>query len=180
MEPVTFHTSCGTEKEGFEPSRPTFRPTKRDACLPDHVGYYLAGLADGEGCFSISRGSRGIGYVCAFIIKLRLDDKPLLEWLQAETGLGSIYTGLHATSPNGKPWARWNVQKKLDVRRLTEIFDDFPLRSKKQRDYAIWREAAIYWSISAMPVDWDPLEQWFHELRAVREYRAPVRLGRSG
>lgn len=55
------------------------------------LGGYLAVLTDGEGCFVIARTPHA--YRCEFIIHLRADDRPLLEWLCETTGLGTVYRG---------------------------------------------------------------------------------------
>jgi hypothetical protein len=44
----------------------------------DEVGLRLAGLTDGEGCFFICPVN-GRNWRCGFTIKMRLDDRPLLE-----------------------------------------------------------------------------------------------------
>ena len=133
-------------------------------------GYWFSGLVDGEGCFSIAATPKA-GWRCDFIIKLRADDRPMLERIRDELDMGRVTEGEHS-SENGKPWARWTVTRKPDLVRLTEIFDEFRLRSKKARDYAIWREAVIHWANSDKPVDWWPIEQAFINLESVREFSA--------
>ena len=140
---------------------------------PIHVelGSWLAGFIDGEGCFSIA--ASGNGYRCDFIVKLRADDGDLLCWLRDELDLGTVRTGEHS-NPNASPYARWVVSSKRELVRLTEILDWFPLRSKKMHDYAVWREAVIFWSNSDRPVDWMPMAEWYRELRKLRAYREPA------
>jgi hypothetical protein len=147
----------------------------RTAFLPaeEAFGYWFSGFVDGEGCFSIARTPWG--FRCEFIIKLRADDLPMLEAIRAELAIGRINAGAHSTAGiNGKPWVRYVVAKKTELIRLTEILDAYPLRSKKRRDYAIWREAAIHWANSQQPVDWSPVTEAFHALRDVREYAEAV------
>jgi LAGLIDADG endonuclease len=129
--------------------------------LPEQVGFYLAGLTDGEGCFHIA----ATGYP-SFVIKMRADDRPLLERVQTECGgIGSI--SRVATDGHGarKPQVLWRVQRKRELVWLTEVFDAFPLWSKKARDYEIWRDAVVAWSCGASPRD---LISCAHELRSVR------------
>lgn len=128
------------------------------------IGWHFAGLVDGEGCFSISRR----GYP-SFILKMRGDDRALLERVQRDLGHpGRITTGKPSGEGNRHPWVRWEITRRRELLWLTEVFDAYPLRSKKARDYAIWREAVIDWSAGYAP---DQVAKRHHEaLRAVREY----------
>lgn len=106
---------------------------------------WLAGFADGEATFVITRsgstsGGRRRAFTARFALALRADDIGLLGELQAEFG-GSIHVG--AKRPGSHPMATWTVASKRDLSRLIDYFDRFPLRSKKARDFAIWREAAL-------------------------------------
>ena len=114
-------------------------------CISDFDGGYLAGFADGEGCFFISgQGS------ASFIVKLRDDDLPLLEWCQRTTGVGRI-SRVASNKSNQQPQAVWTTSRKRECLWLTELFDCFPLRGKKARDFAIWRQAVIDGSTGAPP-----------------------------
>ncbi len=96
---------------------------------------WFSGLVDGEGCFYIGRNG------CSFLMTLRADDIALLELLQEQFGIGSIrFTKVNR--PGGhKPTAVWTVARRAHCRYLVEVFDAYPLKSKKARDYGIWREA---------------------------------------
>ena len=54
--------------------------------IPEQWGCYFAGLVDGEGCFYI--GPK----VCSFTIKLRDDDRALIERLHSLFRIGTITT----------------------------------------------------------------------------------------
>src|SRR5690348_12388818 len=110
--------------------------------IPEQWGCYFAGLVDGEGCFYI--GPK----VCSFTIKLRDDDRALIERLHSLFRIGTITTekSSRVADRNRKPQARWTIQKKKECLWLTEFFDVYKLQSKKARDYAIWRNAVIAWS----------------------------------
>ena len=114
--------------------------------VSDDFGHWLAGFIDGEGCFSVSYNGQRQRYPslkCTFRIALRSDDTPLLEECRRQTGLGVVYRQRPFANQKWNPSAMWHVAHKSDSARLIEILDRFPLRSKKARDYAVWREAVI-------------------------------------
>lgn len=153
--------------------------------LSDELGNRLAALADGEGCFYIGRkratltrlrirpNARDV-YYCAFAVKMRRDELPFLDRMRNELGLGVIRAGRAARDEerNNRPWCRWEIAKKSEVARLIAIVDAFPLWSKKQRDYAIWREAALYWIEAEPGTDLAPLADARRALTVAREYEA--------
>lgn len=107
-------------------------------------GAYISGLVDGEGCFLLST-SKDCEYAsCAacFGIKLRLDDMAILQKVRQCLRCGTIR--INKPKGNGKPQASFRVRDTVDlVQKVIPFFDKFPLRAKKARDYAIWREAVI-------------------------------------
>lgn len=146
------------------------RWVRENAAVSLSTGYRLASLADGEGCFYIGRVKTG--YLCQFIVAMRVDDRPFLEFFQKETGLGRV-TNWPACGPSN-PKARWTVTKKKELLALTEIFDEYPLISKKARDYAIWREAVIDWNCHGPGDSWNSIAKAHDQLRAVREFDDPA------
>lgn len=144
---------------------------------PD-FGHYFAGIADGEGHFSIRRQSpKGKpGFACAFVLIMRDDDSEFVEWLHETTGLGAVYYHPERQKVGhlSKPQVMWQVQNKADCCALADIFDEYPLRTRKARDCAIWIKAVRY-QASSRPEGWEPMRRWFHEIRAVREYDSPER-----
>lgn len=119
--------------------------TSYNQIQPEHLGHYLAGLSDGEACFSISRVSGQNSYRCDFIIHLRADDRPLLEWLRDATGVGRIDMGRRVKQGGDQPSWRWVVSRKKDCLDLVAFFEQYPLRSKKAKDFEIWAEAVRAW-----------------------------------
>lgn len=108
-------------------------------------GWYIAGFVDGEGCFFIGKET------CSFIIKLRADDRDLLEWIQSQFGgIGKIRDASGAIG-NRNPQVALTVTRHVELVWLTEFFDVFRLVGKKRRDYAIWRDAVIEHA-NGMPV----------------------------
>lgn len=135
-------------------------------------GHYFAGIADGEGHFSIQKQSRSKpGYHCAFVLIMRDDDSDFVEWLRETTGLGAVYYQPERQKVGhlSKPQVMWQVQNKADCCALADIFEQYPLHTRKARDCAIWIKAVRYQS-SDRPEGWEPMARWFREIRAVREY----------
>lgn len=156
-------------------------PAARLAALLENApqtGHYLAGLTDGEGCFSIRAYNvhkPTKTYGCAFIIKMRADDRFLLEGLRDALDLGTIATesGRGDSKPR-KPTVRWVVGDKVGCLAVVTLFDRFPLWSKKARDFHVWRQAVLYWNYpraledGSGRIDWSPMVDYMAELREVR------------
>lgn len=106
--------------------------------LPPDFGHWLAGFIDGEGCFSIQLGGKGRGGPAPrFTLGLRDDDRSILEEIVRRTSIGKLYI------ETKRPVVRWWVGRRSDLAALVRLLDAFPLRAKKLRDYAIWREAVV-------------------------------------
>src|SRR4029077_9521550 len=105
---------------------------------------WLAGFADGEGSFILSLSRKKQLIHPRFAIGLRADDMAVLVDLKRAFG-GSLCYG--KARGRDAPNCAWHVVGKRDVVGLVNYFDRFPLRAKKARDYALWREAvSIYTS----------------------------------
>lgn len=105
-------------------------------------GYWLAGFTDGEGCFRIQKHERGT-HTCAFQIKLRRDDKSVLERIRRFVGHG-IVTDVDGDGTS-KPLAAYVVQDKEGCAALVGLFRKYPLTAKKANDFEIWAEAVWEW-----------------------------------
>ncbi len=123
--------------------------------------------------YAIAPQTRTAGaYRCGFFVLMRADDKPFLERMRAELGApGAIRPARKKPEGNRKPSVLWHITDNRGVLWLTEILDVYPLWSKKARDYAVWREAAILMAAGGWRSD--EMERYFHEIRAAREYREP-------
>lgn len=158
-------------------SRPLFAGLDRLPMWADADAMWLAwlvGFIDGEGCFYIRATNKGTTYAVCFSLKLRADDTPVLQEIVDRTGIGTLFRDARsvADSPNAKPTIKWHVQKQQESIRLVELIDAFPLRTKKRRDYEIWRLAAIAWANApSRNNDWTPFMNWKREIEETRQYR---------
>jgi hypothetical protein len=147
------------------------------------LGYWLSGLIDGEGCFRIQRNhSRGRGpvtYSTSFALKLRDDDEPILREIIAQTGIGRFAYD-STRSGNSKPAAAWHVDRREDCAALVALLDRHPLRTRKARDFAVWREAVEWWITTPRgnrwhgPRDYSRMAELQAALAEARAYREGV------
>lgn len=131
----------------------------------DAFGHWLSGFVDGEGCFFLgwnsycSGAKRYEGPAAFFIIKLRSDDRPILDQIQSYWGAGKV-TGEKATrgSRNSRSQSRFTVSAVptlLDV--VIPFFDRYELRAKKAGDFVIWRRGVeLMARVQGEPRIWEP------------------------
>jgi hypothetical protein len=94
------------------------------------------------GGFFAGDGYLGLTDSCALaIVKIRRDDRPLLELFAREFGLGLV-RDVPATPPSA-PTAAWRVVAARDLPALVELLDRAGLRGRKLRQYQAWRPAAL-------------------------------------
>lgn len=154
--------------------------------MDDAFGHWLAGFIDGEGSFSIARQKRNGYYTYApnFQLKVRIDDREIVERIEREAGFGWPCYPKRRELGNTQAQIGWGVTSKADCVRLVELLDRFPLRAKKARDYAIWREAVLAYAATIRSrngavsghADWSALETARAELVEVRRFREPLAL----
>ena len=149
--------------------------------LDPAFGNWFAGFTDGEGCFQIVQRQPDVSrWTCTFAIGLRADDRLLLETIHDRLGMGCLVDSPRRDATN--PSCKLEVYKKADCQCLMDIFSDFPLQSKKQRDYELWGVAVTMWgqqywsrhtSVREMENYGIIMKQLQHELREGRAYREP-------
>jgi hypothetical protein len=130
-----------------------YRTPRADVRLPDmtdqYAASYFAGFFSGEGSFGLSpRNAR-------FVIKLRRDDRPLLEAFHRDFGIGSV-RDVAAIEP-WSPAAVWHVTGSRDVLKGIGLFESVPLLGRKARQYRAWRPGAQ--AIAEAIIDKTPLNE---------------------
>lgn len=110
----------------------------------DRFGDWLSGFTDGEGYFCLKtirpkNPTYQMDIKAVFGISLRADDEAILKLIQSFWGCGCVN--------RIKPRKTINEQSSFQVRRADDLaniviphFDKHPLRAKKARDFAIWKE----------------------------------------
>jgi hypothetical protein len=132
--------------------------------MNDNFGNWLAGISDGEACFGL-RAQKGRAVPSArYDLALRDDDSEMLETIKSTLGFGQVYYARKTSvNPQGyvsKPRATFCVWNKGDCLKLVEVFEKYPLRSKKHRDFVLWSEAVRLWNTRTTTGAWgrDPIQ----------------------
>ena len=79
-------------------------------------GFWFAGFVDGEGCFRIHKCRNGDYYECHFQIKIRKDDRKVLEEIQTTFGFGRIQD--NKAEGNSKPTSSYLITSRKDCYKL--------------------------------------------------------------
>jgi hypothetical protein len=118
----------------------------------DAFGHWLSGFTAGEGCFQLRCGVRSKrprrslwDAQASFVIGLRRDDAAALELVRSFLGCGLVYYHPgHRRRGHVRPSVEFKVYKAADLARvIVPCFERYPLRAKKARDFAIWREGVL-------------------------------------
>lgn len=144
-------------------------------------GNWLAGFTDGEGCFRIHREKQGEYYACHFQIKMRRDDRRILEQVHEYMGVGRVFDidvsdADREARPGTNPQCMYLVDTRADCERVREVFLAFPLRAKKAREFAFWCRALDAWQVQKRgnrwhgPSDKSSMEALWLEMKALRVY----------
>ncbi len=123
--------------------------------------WYVTGFCDGEAAFTYSRA--GGTFALYFGIKQREDNRQLIEELREYFNyVGNIYRGKEAvpTKNSGfsQPSAYYRVTRIEELKRITNHFDKYPLKSEKKRQvYNVWREMVMYKLENYRHIEYDKL-----------------------
>lgn len=149
LDPRVYHPErkCPPQKlKYFKPQR--IIPI--DKLDPDFCNWF-AGFSDGESSFTLrmpySKNSKGFDFDCEFSIGLRKDDEKILEQIIKKLSLTARISYLPAlTSKQGifsNPRAQLSVRRTKNCLRIIEIFDKYPLRAKKLKNYKLWKKTIL-------------------------------------
>jgi len=135
---------------------------------------WLAGLVDGEGSFSLKHAARQ--WWTEGTIKLRDDDRPMLEMIRKELGRGRCYQQREKNPqlPNVRPQYILRFHTAADTRFIVALFERYPLRSKKKREFEIWAEARKELDKPIWARDLRHLRYLYLAIRDTRRYEQPV------
>lgn len=135
--------------------------------------YWLAGLVDGEGSFQLKHKQH---WWVELTISLRADDLPMLRLIQDELGRGSIYR--HPPSRgvilHSKLRYMLRFHSASDTRFIRELFEHYPLRSKKKREFELWAEARKELDKQNLARDLRHLRYLHRAIREIRRYEGPT------
>jgi hypothetical protein len=108
--------------------------------------YYLVGLVDGEGCFSVTfnrHKNNRIEVRLIFEIELREDDKEILERVRKTLKCGNIYHLDYERYKKWKPHYKYKVSNLRDITlNVIPFFKKYPLQAKKKGSYQIFSKVA--------------------------------------
>lgn len=128
---------------------------------------WFAGLVDGEACFSLGKNN-GHWFKAEFRILMRADDRPMMEEIRRTLGFGSIRS--RPGNKGSKPCVIFSVDHRRDQMKLVQLFDQFPLRSRKRRDYEVWRTFVLLHQ-DRRNANNPEIEELIKEIRSVREFK---------
>jgi len=124
--------------------------------IPKINPWYVTGLTDGEGCFSLALNTENrkrkrnntissyTYWVTAFHINLRIDDFEILDRLKEYFNCGSAtsFTSLIQKQKGVLGTASFHVKGRKDLtQKVIPHFDKYPLQAKKRQNYELWKEA---------------------------------------
>lgn len=141
--------------------------------ITDAEGYWISGFVAGEGCFIIHKWNREnpcINYGCRFQINLRDDDRAILEEIRDTLGIGKI-NDLSASTRDGlnrRPQTIFNVYALAECAELVKLFETYPLRAKKGKDFEIWRKMVRELQKPVDCRDAELLEYYYLKIKEVR------------
>lgn len=119
-----------------------------------NFGHWLSGFVDGEGWFSLRTHMRKkplangstvsyIEWVLEFGIGLRADDEAILDRICKYLKCGKVISRTIGKKDgfDRKPQVCLSIKNKEDLPKIVRHFERYPLRSKKKKQFEIWKNA---------------------------------------
>lgn len=135
---------------------------------------YAAGLICGEGHLSLSARKPRL------VVRMRLDDRPVLEMLRRRSGVGRIYGG--GPEPDRNPTCAWIVYRLDDLESVLTWLTEDVVRGRKGREIGPWSDAICEHAAARMQtrrLNAEVLDDAAGRLLAVRAFRASAPLSRA-
>jgi hypothetical protein len=108
--------------------------------------YYLDGLVDGEGCFSVTfnrHKNNRIEIRLIFEIELREDDKEILVRVKKTLKCGNLYYLNYERYSKWKPHYKYKVSNLADItQKVIPFFNRYPLQAKKKKSFELFSKVA--------------------------------------
>jgi hypothetical protein len=108
---------------------------------------WFAGFVDGEGCFSIlCSDTKYKRFNLMLQISIRIDDKPVIQDILDKLKVGSTMIRDSPAIWRGCRMAqvRWKISHLRDILNVViPLFEKYPLRTKKAKEFELWRQAAF-------------------------------------
>jgi hypothetical protein len=133
---------------------------------------WFSGLVDGEGSLQIKHWNNQ--WWLELTIKLRDDDRPLIEYINREMGRGRCYVARNVSPPehNSKSGYMIRFHNSDDTRFFVDFFKKYPLRSKKNLVFKIWADARKELDKPFKMRDQEYLKYLYEAIRKTRKYTA--------
>jgi hypothetical protein len=129
---------------------------------------YLGGFFSGEGCLGLS------GLQPRAVVKLRRDDRAILELFASRFGLGKVRDKPAYGGAN--PSVTWVIGATGELGAAVRLFEAAQLRGRKRREFEVWREAAderVFARLAGRRWDRARVARVAARLTALRQYRHP-------
>jgi LAGLIDADG endonuclease len=136
--------------------------------VSDELLWFFGGFFSGEGSLTLSSST------ARATIRLRADDRPLLDTFAAALGLGKVYA--YGPESSSGPVAAWIVCGQGELERLVGVFNRAVLRGRKRREFDAWRHGAeefIAARRSHRKREQGRLDEAIEALRDTRQYSEP-------
>ncbi len=140
-------------------------PRKTDSGFCD----WFAGFVAADGCFYSVLEKGSSWPQPRFMIHLRDDDLDIILEIQDRLGVGRIYSK-PSYRKGDSPAVQLQVAHSDDLIKLIAIFDKYPIRAKKQRDYVIWRELVSLLRSNRDTRDRERIQYLHRKLRFIKQY----------